>query len=62
MTPNSESVLEKHDRVGCSTFLFQMISQRHRIKQFVPGPWLAPSVKHPTPDLTSGPDLRGLEF
>ena len=33
MTPNSESVLEKHDRVGCSTFLFQMISQRHRIKQ-----------------------------
>ena len=26
------------------------------------GPWLAPLVKHLTPDLTSGPDLRGHEF
>ena len=26
------------------------------------GPRLAPSVKHPTPDLSSGPDLRGREF
>ena len=26
------------------------------------GPQLAPLVKPPTPDLTSGPDLRGLEF
>ena len=28
MTPDSKSVLEKHDRVGCSTFLFQKMSQR----------------------------------
>ena len=33
MTPDSKSVLEKHDRVGRSTFLFQKMSQRHRIKQ-----------------------------
>ena len=33
MTLDSKSVLEKHDRVGCSTFLFQKMSQRHRIKQ-----------------------------
>ena len=33
MTPDSKSVLEKHDRVDRSTFLFQMMSQRHRIKQ-----------------------------
>ena len=26
------------------------------------GPWPAPLVKHPTPDLTSCPDLRGREF
>ena len=26
------------------------------------GPRLAPLVKHPTPDLSSGPDLRGREF
>ena len=33
MTPESKSVLEKQDRVGRSTFLFQTMSQRHRIKQ-----------------------------
>ena len=31
MTPESKSVLEKQDRVGHSTFLFQTMSQRHRI-------------------------------
>ena len=31
MTPNSKSVLEKQDRAGRSTFLFQTMSQRHRI-------------------------------
>ena len=33
MTPDSKSVLEKQERAGRSTFLFQMMSQRHRIKQ-----------------------------
>ena len=33
MTPDSKSVLEEQERVGRSTFLFQMITQRHRIKQ-----------------------------
>ena len=32
MTPDSKSVLEKQERPGRSTFLFQMMSQRHRIK------------------------------
>ena len=33
MTRDSKSVFEKQDRAGCSTFQFQMMSQRHRIKQ-----------------------------
>ena len=33
MTRDSKSVFEKQDRAGCSTFRFQMMSQRHRIKQ-----------------------------
>ena len=32
MTPDSKSVLEKQERAERSTFLFQMMSQRHRIK------------------------------
>lgn len=36
MTPDSKSVLEKQDRAGRSTFLFQTMSQRHRIKQCCP--------------------------
>ena len=31
MTPERKSVLEKQDRVVHSTFLFQTMSQRHRI-------------------------------
>ena len=57
MTPDSKSVLEKQERVGRSTFLFQTMSQRQDKAVLSSGPRLALSVKPPTPDLTSGPDL-----
>ena len=57
MTLDSKSVLEKQDRAGRSTFLFQMMSQRQDKAVLSSGPRLALSVKPPTPDLTSGPDL-----
>ena len=31
MTPDNKLVLEKQDRAGHGTFLFQTMSQRHRI-------------------------------
>ena len=42
MTPDSKSVLEEQERVGRSIFLFQMMSQRHRIKHcgFRAASWL----------------------
>ena len=62
MTPDSKSVLEAGES-GTQNFpISNNVTETQDKALWFLGPQLAPLVKHLTPDLTSGPDLRSREF
>ena len=62
MTPESKSVLEKQES-GTQHFpISNDVTETQDKAVWFSGPHLALFVKHPTPDHTSCPDIRGGEF